>query len=156
MCDASRKLSRGQQDVHWLRRRGSKNSRKLLYFVEWAQECKMSASGFFFLCFFSGSGLGRITCWTRRALKITGDVFVCVRAMMHWHRDVCGHPPPHSPVMTSGGHVAPLSPAPSSSRHTGHLVPPDDGVRTEEPVTCVKSTDSVNLRPEGCYRREWR
>lgn len=33
---ASRKLSRGQQDVPWLRRRGSKNSRKLLYFVEWA------------------------------------------------------------------------------------------------------------------------
>lgn len=32
----------GQQDVPWLRRRGSKNSRKLLYFVEWAQECKMS------------------------------------------------------------------------------------------------------------------
>lgn len=47
---ASRKLSRGQQDVHWLRHRGSKNSRKLLYFVEWAQECKMSAS--FFSIFF--------------------------------------------------------------------------------------------------------
>lgn len=35
---------RGQQDVPWLRRQGSKNSRKLLYFVEWAQECGMSAS----------------------------------------------------------------------------------------------------------------
>lgn len=34
----------GQQDVPWLRRRGSKNSRKLLYFVEWAEECKMSAT----------------------------------------------------------------------------------------------------------------
>lgn len=38
----------GQQDVPWLRRRGSKNSRKLLYFVEWAQECKMS--DLFFCC----------------------------------------------------------------------------------------------------------
>ncbi|KAM3597045.1 uncharacterized protein V6R79_025303 [Siganus canaliculatus] len=37
-------VPRGQQDAPWLRRRGSKNSRKLLYFVEWAQECKMSAA----------------------------------------------------------------------------------------------------------------
>lgn len=66
---------RGQQDVPWLRRRGSKNSRKLLYFVEWAQECKMSAF------FFSRSlGLGRITCCRRRALKITGALRdACVR-----------------------------------------------------------------------------
>lgn len=71
---ASRKLSRGQQDVPWLRRRESKNSRKLLYFVEWAQECKMSDSGFFFFL-----GLGRITCWRRRTLKITGYMCVCLR-----------------------------------------------------------------------------
>lgn len=66
---------RGQQDVPWLRRRGSKNSRKLLYFVEWAQECKMSAF------FFSLSlGLGRITRCRRRALKITGaQRDACVR-----------------------------------------------------------------------------
>lgn len=45
---------RGQQDVPWLRRRGSKNSRKLLYFVEWFLECKMSdffsLFCFLFLC----------------------------------------------------------------------------------------------------------
>lgn len=37
-------MLRGQQDVPWLRRQGSKNSRKFLYFVERAQECNMSAS----------------------------------------------------------------------------------------------------------------
>lgn len=37
---------RGQQEAPWLRRRGSKNSRKLLHFVEWAQECETSAPCF--------------------------------------------------------------------------------------------------------------
>lgn len=58
-----------------------------------------------------------VSCWRRRALKITGCmcVFVCVRAMLHWHRDGCGHPPPHSPLMTSRGHVAARPPLPSVS-----------------------------------------
>lgn len=38
----TQEVLQGQQDVPWLRRRGSKNSRKLLYFVEWPEECKMS------------------------------------------------------------------------------------------------------------------
>lgn len=68
----------GQQDVPWLRRRGSKNSRKLLYFVEWAQECKMSAISFFFHFLFWA--LSRITCWRRQALKIMRP-----RWMHVWH-----------------------------------------------------------------------
>lgn len=67
---------RGQQDVPWLRRRGSKNSRKLLYSVEWAQECKMSAFFFFSL------GLCRIT------LEATGfeDNVTPPHLLIHmWH-----------------------------------------------------------------------
>ncbi|TNN41993.1 hypothetical protein EYF80_047827 [Liparis tanakae] len=37
-------VRRGQQEVPWLRRGGSKNSRKLLYFEECAEECKKSAA----------------------------------------------------------------------------------------------------------------
>lgn len=43
------------------------------------------------------SGLSRITCWRRQALKIMLTLCdTCVTSC--WHTDVCGHPPPHSPV----------------------------------------------------------
>lgn len=85
---------RGQQDVPWLRRRGSKNSRKLLYFVEWAQECKMSAVFFFFL--FLRSELYHMLEATGFEDNVT--LFdACVA--LHWHTDVCGHPPLHSPLI---------------------------------------------------------
>ena len=83
----------GQQDVPWLRRRGSKNSRKLLYSVEWAQECKMSAVRFIIFFFRSES---------YHMLEATGfedNVTLCDTCVTScWHTDVCGHPPPHSPL----------------------------------------------------------
>lgn len=59
LCE--QEVPRGQQDVPWLRCRGSKNSRKLLYFVEWVQECKMSDFSFL------SKGLSRVT--RRRQIK---------------------------------------------------------------------------------------
>lgn len=134
---ASRKLSRGQQDVPWLRRRGSKNSRKLLYFVEWAQECKMSALGFFFL------GLARITCWRRRALKLTVCMCVCLRC-----RSGCSQSPTSTFSSVSLWWGSSIDAASLPVRLQLHLqadtldiwFPPDGDVCVEKPVTCVRKT----------------
>jgi len=112
---------RGQQDVPWLRRRGSKNSRKLLYFVEWAQECKMSAVSFLHGWFFLGSEPGHMLAAT--ALKITPP---CLKLAF------CGTELAH------GCLCSPTSESCSDRPATGTKPPP-----------CSSEAGTAHLPPEG-------